>query len=324
MLHWIIIAIYGLALTFILAYSLVQLYLVFAYKRSFSAKSEISPSAELGNQDQKSEMVLKSEINGLGHRQSAPSQILFSENSFPSVTVQLPVYNELYVIERLLESVSKIDYPHDKLEIQVLDDSTDESYGIAKAKVKELSDQGIDIKHIHRTDRSGFKAGALANGLKQCKGDFIAIFDADFLPNPDFLKRLIPHFQDENLGMVQSRWGHINRNYSLLTNLQAFGLDAHFSVEQGGRNAANHFINFNGTAGIWRKETIIDAGGWSADTLTEDLDLSYRAQLKGWKFLFVEEVEAPAELPAEMNALKNQQRLNVCARIYQRCLYQKT
>jgi cellulose synthase/poly-beta-1,6-N-acetylglucosamine synthase-like glycosyltransferase len=298
-MHWIIIAIYGLALSFTLAYSLVQLYLVFMYRKSKPQRPE--------TRGQRPEMCLENEINGLGNRPSAPNQNLILESNYPSVTVQLPVYNEKYVVERLLESISKLDYPKRKLEIQLLDDSTDESYGIAATKLEELKALGIDIKHIHRTDRSGYKAGALSHGLKQCKGDLIAIFDADFMPKPDFLKRLIPHFKEEKLGMVQSRWGHINRHYSLLTDLQAFGLDAHFSVEQGGRNAGNHFINFNGTAGIWRKQTILDAGGWSADTLTEDLDLSYRAQLKGWKFLFEEAVEAPAELPAEMNALKNQQ-----------------
>jgi len=296
MMHWIVIAIYGLALIFILAYSLVQLYLVIVYRRSKLGAWSLE---DVNDSVSNPRSPLSTELNTIIDESS--------QNYYPFVTVQLPVYNEKYVVERLLKSVSQLDYPKENLEIQVLDDSTDDSFQIAADKVAELQARGLDVKHIHRTDRSGFKAGALAEGLTQAKGELIAIFDADFLPNADFLKRLIPEFKDEKLGMVQSRWGHINRKYSLLTDLQAFGLDAHFSVEQGGRNAANHFINFNGTAGIWRKETIIDAGGWSADTLTEDLDLSYRAQLKGWKFLFKEEVEAPAELPAEMNALKNQQ-----------------
>ena len=216
----------------------------------------------------------------------------------PVITVQLPVYNELYVVERLIESVSKFDYPRNKLEIQVLDDSTDQTRSLAKTKVDEVRSRGIDIQHITRPDRTGFKAGALQFGLQQAKGDYIAIFDADFEPAPDFLLKTIKQF-DPSTGVVQTRWGHLNRDYSLLTRLQAFGLDAHFSIEQVGRNSAGSFINFNGTAGIWKKECILDAGGWSYDTLTEDLDLSYRAQMKGWKFKFLENVAAPAELPVK-------------------------
>lgn len=304
-MHWIIISIYGLALSFILAYSLVQLYLVVQYRRS-----ETGPSTGLRDLDWRLRNFENKPIPDPRSPISTEWNAIINDSShyeWPSVTVQLPVYNEKYVIERLLESVSKFDYPKEKLEIQLLDDSTDDSYEIAQAKVAELKKRGLDVKHIHRVDRAGYKAGALAEALPKVKGEFVAIFDADFLPEADFIKRLILNFQDEKVGMVQTRWAHINRNFSLLTDLQAFGLDAHFSVEQGGRNAGNHFINFNGTAGIWRKSCIEDAGGWSADTLTEDLDLSYRAQLKGWKFLFKEEVESPAELPAEMNALKNQQ-----------------
>lgn len=229
--------------------------------------------------------------------------------AFPVVTVQLPVYNEKYVIERLLDAVAVLDYPADRLEIQVLDDSTDETTQLIQQKINSLKIAGnnVDIQLIRRSERTGFKAGALAYGLKVAKGDFIPIFDADFVPFPDFLQKTIPHFQNPKVGVVQTRWTHLNEEQSLLTKLQAFGLDAHFFIEQGGRNANGHYINFNGTAGVWRKKTIEDAGGWSADTLTEDLDLSYRAQMKGWEFVYREEVTSPAELPVAMNAIKSQQ-----------------
>ena len=203
--------------------------------------------------------------------------------------------------------MAAFDYPKDRFEIQVLDDSTDETVEIIASKLKEIQSLGIDIQHIRRTDRKGFKAGALAYGMKTCKGEFIAIFDADFVPPKDFLQKTIPHFVAPNVGVVQTRWQHLNENYSLLTQLQAFGLDAHFTIEQGGRNAKSHFINFNGTAGIWRKSTIENAGGWEADTLTEDLDLSYRAQMRDWKFVYLENVGCPAELPVTMSAVKSQQ-----------------
>ncbi|MDZ4847335.1 MAG: glycosyltransferase family 2 protein [Chitinophagales bacterium] len=226
---------------------------------------------------------------------------------FPFVTVQLPVYNELYVVERLIDAVCSFDYPAARFEIQVLDDSTDETSALITQKVIHYHSNGIAIQHINREDKSGFKAGALQHGLKTARGEFIAIFDADFIPEPDFLKKTIPLFNDVVVGMVQSKWKHINKSYSLLTRVQAFALDAHFNIEQNGRNAAGAFINFNGTAGAWRKTCIEDAGGWSFDTLTEDLDLSYRAQLRGWKFIYNGEVGAPAELPAEMSAVKSQQ-----------------
>ena len=225
----------------------------------------------------------------------------------PYVTIQLPVFNEMYVMERLLDNIALIDYPKDKLEIQVLDDSTDETVHSTKAHVEKLAATGLDIKHIIRTNRVGFKAGALKEGLEIAKGKFIAIFDADFLPKPNWLKRTVPYFKDEEIGVVQTRWGHINRNYSLLTRIQAFALDAHFTLEQVGRNSKGHFINFNGTAGVWRKACIIDAGNWEGDTLTEDLDLSYRAQLKNWKFKYLEDVETPAELPIVISAARSQQ-----------------
>lgn len=234
-------------------------------------------------------------------------QFTVHSSTVPFVTIQLPIYNERYVIERLIEAVIAFDYPKDLLEIQVLDDSTDETVQLAAAKVAFYQSQGFQIRHIRRTDREGFKAGALAYGLTICRGEFIAIFDADFVPASDFLQKTLPYFSEDHVGVVQTRWGHLNESYSLITQLQAFGLDGHFVVEQGGRNAGGHFINFNGTAGIWRKSCIADAGGWAADTLTEDLDLSYRAQMRSWKFVYLEDVVTPAELPATMPALKSQQ-----------------
>ncbi len=226
---------------------------------------------------------------------------------WPAVTIQLPVYNEKYVIVRLIDAVAQIRYPGVQPEIQVLDDSDDESVQLAMARIEHWKSKGVNIHHIRRPDRVGYKAGALQYGLERAKGELIAIFDADFLPEPDFLEKTVAHFANLEIGMVQTRWGHLNEEYSLLTRLQAFGLDAHFTVEQTGRNVGGHFMNFNGTAGVWRAACIRDAGGWEHDTITEDLDLSYRAQLKGWKFLFLEDVATPAELPAEINALKNQQ-----------------
>lgn len=272
-----IIVIYTIAIIMIFFYALAQLNLLFNYLTSHKKKTE-SPKFDLSN----------------------PVEV-------PFVTIQLPVYNEMYVMERLLDNISQIKYPEGKLEIQVLDDSTDYSLKVTAEKIKELLAKGIDIKHITRTDRSGFKAGALKEGLKTAKGELIAIFDADFLPEEDWLLRTIPYFKDPEIGVVQTRWGHLNRNYSLLTKIQAFALDAHFTLEQVGRNSKGHFINFNGTAGVWRKTCIIDAGNWEGDTLTEDLDLSYRAQLKKWKFKYLENVETPAELPVVISAARSQQ-----------------
>jgi len=239
--------------------------------------------------------------------QNIQTPIAVIEGELPVVTIQLPMYNELYVVERLIKSVCMIEYPKDKLHIQVLDDSTDESTIIASKVVDECKAAGYDIEYIHRTNREGFKAGALKAGLESAKGEFVAIFDADFVPNSDFLMKTIPHFKDKNIGMVQTRWEHLNEEYSFITRAAALALDGHFVIEQQVRNKAGFFINFNGTAGVWRKETIFDAGNWHADTLTEDLDLSYRAQLKGWEFLFLNDVTSPAELPADINALKTQQ-----------------
>ncbi len=273
----IIIIVYTIALLLIFMYALAQLNLLFNYLAS-----------------------KKSKDNSLSFNFSNPDEI-------PYITIQLPVYNEMYVMEGLLENISKIDYPKNKLEIQVLDDSTDETLETTHQHIEALKSTGLDIKHVTRTDRSGFKAGALKEGLKIAKGEFIAIFDSDFLPKKDWLKQTVPYFKDKNIGVVQTRWGHINRNYSVLTKIQAFALDAHFTLEQVGRNSKGHFINFNGTAGVWRKACIIDAGNWEGDTLTEDLDLSYRAQLKNWKFKYLEDVETPAELPVVISAARSQQ-----------------
>ncbi|MGE5942717.1 MAG: cellulose synthase family protein [Flavobacteriales bacterium] len=273
----IIIVVYTISLLLIFMYAIAQLNLLFNYLRSKRKKIECE-AFDFSNPDE-----------------------------IPFITIQLPVYNEMYVMERLLDNIAKIDYPHDKLEIQVLDDSTDETVETTRKHVESLSVNGLDIKHITRVDRSGFKAGALKEGLKIAKGEFIAIFDADFLPQENWLKRTIPYFKDKSIGVVQTRWSHINRDYSILTKIQAFALDAHFTLEQVGRNSKGHFINFNGTAGVWRKTCIIDAGNWEGDTLTEDLDLSYRAQLKNWKFKYLEDVETPAELPVVISAARSQQ-----------------
>src|SRR5215471_1118493 len=238
-------------------------------------------------------------------RQPKPSGRWIGE--LPRVTVQLPLFNEMYVAPRLLDAVARIDYPKDKLEVQVLDDSTDETQVICQAKVDELRKSGLDISYVHRTDRTGFKAGALEHGLTTATGEFILIFDADFLPQPDILHRTMDFFAEPDVAMVQVRWDHLNRDYSVLTQMQALMLDGHFVIEHAGRNRAGRFFNFNGTAGIWRRTAINDAGGWEHDTLTEDMDLSYRAQLRGWKFVYLPQVVAPAELPVEMNSFKSQQ-----------------
>jgi cellulose synthase/poly-beta-1,6-N-acetylglucosamine synthase-like glycosyltransferase len=225
----------------------------------------------------------------------------------PRVTVQIPAYNEMYVIERVIDAVCAFDYPSDKLDIQVLDDSTDETQKIARNAVERWRDQGVDIDYIHRADRTGFKAGALENGLKTAKGEFVAIFDVDFVPEPDFLQRSVHYFTDPKIGMVQGRWEHLNREYSFLTRTQAIFLDGHFILESYTRFLSGRFFNFNGTAGILRRKAIEEAGGWEHDTLTEDLDLSYRAQMKGWKFVFVPDLTVPAELPVEIQSFKAQQ-----------------
>lgn len=230
------------------------------------------------------------------------------DSALPHVTVQLPIYNERYVVGRLLDAAAQLDWPRDRLEIQVLDDSTDDTRELAAEHVERLRRRGLDIVHVHRTDRTGFKAGALKAGMATAKGELLAIFDADFVPQKEFLRDLVPFFGNPKVGLVQARWGHLNRDLSPLTRAQGLAIDGHFSVEQSGRCWSDWLLNFNGTAGIWRKVAIDDAGGWQADTLTEDLDLSYRAQLAGWKVEYVVDVEVPAEIPADISAFKSQQR----------------
>ncbi len=272
----ILLTLYGICLFMIFFYSVLQLSLSIAYARNRKKKAlEIKPT--------------------------------FNPENTPKVTIQLPMYNEMYVAERIIQQISEFEYPLDKFQIQVLDDSTDETKDLIAAKVAEVAARGINIQHVHRVDRTGYKAGALDAAMDKVEGEFIGIFDSDFMPEKDFLQKTMPYFQDPTIGVVQTRWGHINKDYSILTELQAFGLNGHFAIEQGGRTASGHFINFNGTGGIWRKQCIADAGGWEHDTLTEDLDLSYRAQIFGWKFKYCEDVIAPAELPITMSALKNQQ-----------------
>lgn len=252
---------------------------------------------------------IKQVIDFWRYRKIVPQPMArFSEEELPHLTVQLPLFNEMYVVERLVKAVTEIDYPRQKLEIQVLDDSTDETVKLARATVERYATEGFDIHYIHRSDRTGFKAGALENGLKVAKGELVAIFDADFVPKPDCLRKLIHFFTDPLIGCAQMRWAHINGNYNLLTRLQTIMLDGHFVVEQTTRNRAGGFFNFNGTAGIWRRRAIEMSGGWQHDTLTEDTDLSFRAQLMGWKFVYLLDEEAPAEIPVEINAFKAQQR----------------
>ena len=235
------------------------------------------------------------------------SQPMAQFDPLPRVTVQLPIFNEVYVIERLLKSVSELDYPRDLLQIQVLDDSTDDTREITASCAAELRSRGFDVELIHRLDRVGFKAGALETGLESATGDFVCILDADFVPQPELLKRTVHFFTDPKVGMIQTRWGHLNRCYSMLTRVQAMFLDGHLLLEQTARSRSGRFFNFNGTAGLWRRSCIEEAGGWQHDTLTEDLDLSYRAQLVGWKFIFLPDVVTPAELPVDMNGFKSQQ-----------------
>ncbi len=241
------------------------------------------------------------------HKEKKTSEPAAHFDELPRVTVQLPIYNEQYVVDRLLDAVCRLEYPKDKLDIQLLDDSTDETVEVARLLVERYAALGNPVVYLHRLNREGFKAGALEAGLKTAKGEFVAIFDADFVPPSDFLLKCIHHFTDPRVGMVQTRWTHINRNYSLLTQVEAILLDGHFVLEHSGRARSGVFFNFNGTAGMWRRRAIDEAGGWEHDTLTEDTDLSYRAQLKGWKFLYLQDVECPAELPVEMTAFKTQQ-----------------
>jgi cellulose synthase/poly-beta-1,6-N-acetylglucosamine synthase-like glycosyltransferase len=274
-LAYFILSIYVFALIYITVYCLSQLNLLYHYLKQAKHKAVLEE--------------------------------IPTEKDWPFVTVQLPIFNEMYVVDRLIDKICEFDYPKDKFEIQIIDDSTDETVDISKRKVAEYKAKGFDIKMVQRNDRVGYKAGALKHANESAKGDYLAIFDADFLPRKDFLKATVPYFDDEKVGVVQTRWEHINQDYSLITKLQALQLNVHFTVEQSGRKAGNFLLQFNGTAGVWRKACIDDAGGWEADTLTEDLDLSYRAQMKGWEIKYLEKFGSPAELPAEMNALKSQQ-----------------
>ncbi|MGI5829287.1 MAG: glycosyltransferase [Bradymonadia bacterium] len=240
------------------------------------------------------------------HRKNVPSPDEHFDE-LPKVTIQLPMFNERYVVERLIDAVCEVRYPREKLQIQVLDDSTDDTVDIARRAVERKAEAGYDIVYLHRENREGYKAGALEEGLMTATGEFVAVFDADFVPQADFLEKTIHFFTNENVGMVQVRWEHLNREYSLLTRVQAILLDGHFVIEHTARNRSGRFFNFNGTAGIWRKATIGDAGGWQHDTITEDLDLSYRAQSKGWRFVYINEATTPAEVPVEMIAFKTQQ-----------------
>ncbi|MFZ9940588.1 MAG: cellulose synthase family protein [Luteolibacter sp.] len=242
----------------------------------------------------------------LKHARKRPEPVSRFEE-LPVVTVQLPVFNEMHVVDRLLNAVAALDYPKDKLQIQLLDDSTDQTVDICREGIDRLKALGFDADHIHRSDRTGFKAGALENGTRTAKGEFLLILDADFVPNPDLLQKTIHFFSDEKIGLIQTRWGHLNRCYNVLTRIQAMFLDGHMELEQTARNRSGRFFTFNGTGGIWRKSCITDAGGWEHDTLTEDMDLSYRAQLKGWRFIFLNDVETPAELPIDMDGFKSQQ-----------------
>ncbi|MGY8946848.1 MAG: cellulose synthase family protein [Flavobacteriales bacterium] len=273
----LLMIVYSISLILVLFYSLSQLNLLWNYVQ-YKKKKEKHPLLDLTKPE-----------------------------SVPFITIQLPVFNELYVMERLLKCINQIEYPREKLEVQVLDDSTDESVELTRGLVEDLKIDGLDIVQIRRKNRVGFKAGALKEGLTSAKGEFIAIFDADFLPQSNWLLQTVSQFENEEIGIVQTRWSHINRDYSILTQVQAFALDAHFTLEQVGRNSKGHFMNFNGTAGVWRKTCILDAGNWEGDTLTEDLDLSYRAQLKNWKFKYLEDVETPSELPVIMSSIRSQQ-----------------
>ncbi|MBR9922540.1 MAG: glycosyltransferase [Bacteroidetes bacterium] len=275
--YYLIFGIYTLALGYITLYCLMQFHLLYHYK-----------------------------LFHFRHKEKAFKRAT-DDSQLPFVTIQLPIFNELYVVDRLIDNILEFDYPKDRYEVHILDDSTDETVGLVRKKVDEYQAKGFNIEQICRTDRTGYKAGALKAAMPRARGEFIAIFDADFLPRPDFLRTTIAYFDQSEVGVVQTRWEHINQDYSLITRLQAMQLNVHFTVEQQGRRAGNYMLQFNGTAGVWRRKTIEDAGGWEADTLTEDLDLSIRAQLKGWKIVYLEKFGSPAELPAEMNGLRSQQ-----------------
>jgi cellulose synthase/poly-beta-1,6-N-acetylglucosamine synthase-like glycosyltransferase len=275
---YLMLLIYFVAMSAVTIYCLLQFHLLYLYKRYHKENPDIQYKKYAADDD-----------------------------NAPFVTVQLPMFNEMYVAERIIDSVAQQEYPKHRFEIQVLDDSTDETVGIVAAKVAEMKAKGFNIEHVHRVKRHGYKAGALQDAMPLVKSDFVAIFDADFTPRTDFLRTTMAYFEDPKVGIVQTRWEHINADYSLLTKMQALQLNVHFTVEQAGRSYGNLLLQFNGTAGVWRKKVIEEAGGWQSDTLTEDLDLSFRAQIMGYKIQYLEKLESPAELPVDMNALKGQQ-----------------
>lgn len=306
------LAIYSGALLFITFYCVLQFDLLYHYKKDHKQPAEDLP--ETLEKEAVRQKTLHLALAGGDEEEafsfeSGNGAVSKAEHNrqYPFVTVQLPLYNEMYVTERLIDCIARFDYPRDRFEIHVLDDSTDETQEVVRRKVEEYKAEGFLIEQVRRKERKGYKAGALKDGMAVARGEFIAIFDADFLPRPDFLQLTIPHFRNPEIGVVQTRWEHLNEEYSLITRLQALQLNVHFTVEQRGRMAGGLLLQFNGTAGVWRRKAIEDAGGWEADTLTEDFDLSIRAQLKGWKIKYLEEVGSPAELPVEMNALKSQQ-----------------
>ncbi len=308
------LGIYLAALTYVTVFGVSQVILLYNYLRYRRSRPEAANAPAI-ERKQVAVAALAAHAQEGGMLTAGPEILSGGQNFFeteeeeewPFVTVQLPLYNERYVVGPLIDNIVKFDYPKDRFEIHVLDDSTDETQDLVREKVNYYKALGFNIEQIRRKERKGYKAGALKDGMEFAKGEFLAIFDADFLPRPDFLRKTIPFFEDKRVGVVQSRWEHLNEDYSLLTRLQAFQLNVHFTVEQVGRMQGNHFLQFNGTAGVWRRETIDVAGGWEADTLTEDLDLSIRAQMKGYKIKFLEEVSAPAELPVEMNSYRSQQ-----------------
>jgi cellulose synthase/poly-beta-1,6-N-acetylglucosamine synthase-like glycosyltransferase len=292
MLYSIVIGIYSICMVVFCLFGLHRLWMLWLYMRGCFAQRQ-------GRIAWAKNWAKNISASTSGHAE-------FCEN-WPIVTIQLPIYNEQYVVERLIDAVCQIDYPTKALEIQILDDSSDDTTHIITKLVAEKQREGFNIKAIRRSTRTGFKAGALHEGLMQCQGDYVLIFDADFIPPPHILRIAIPYFANPKVGLVQFPWDHINRHYSFLTWAQSVFLDGHFHIEHFARNRSGRFFNFNGTAGIWRKQCIFDAGGWQGDTLTEDLDLSYRAQLKGWTFIYVPDCPIPAELPVELNAFKSQQ-----------------
>jgi cellulose synthase/poly-beta-1,6-N-acetylglucosamine synthase-like glycosyltransferase len=313
-LAYVVLAVYTIALLYITVYCVMQFNLLYHYKKGKQQVNQLIPESTMESRGKIAVKSRRLALAGAGvevERDYGPSKEqsagMREEEDYPFVTIQLPIYNEMYVVERLIDNIARFDYPKDRFEIHVLDDSTDETLEITRRKVEEYKAKGFQIEQIRRKERKGYKAGALRDGMQYARGEFIAIFDADFLPRPDFLKQTLPYFRDDSVGVVQTRWEHLNEDYSLITQLQALQLNVHFTVEQTGRMAGGYMLQFNGTAGVWRRETIDDAGGWEADTLTEDFDLSIRAQLKGWKIRYLEEIGSPAELPAEMNSLKSQQ-----------------